>query len=453
MDKVILDNVALTLIGFAAIIVVLFFLIAKMRWHVFIALLVPIVAFAFIPGVDRAAFIEAFNTGFGSTVQEIAVVIVLGTLIAELLKRSGGVERITASMIRLVGRSRMPLALTLSGFIVGLAIFSDVGYVILNPLVHGAAISSGTSMGVMATGLVGAMQTTHALVPPTPGPLAAAAVLNADIGTIIVAGSAVTFVASFAGWGYAMIIGKRMESPPSEEFLGESFEEKGERLPPLSLSYAPILVPLVLIAGGSVADLVLTEGTLAHQLLTFVGWPVFSLGVGVIIAYILSIQMTGKKDSADRRDAWVEEALRGSAMIIMVTGLGGSLSEILRGTPAVDVIADGVAGAGVPSIFLPFVLGVVGNMITGSTTVGVITAASITEPLLGQFNLSPEAAMLAAGAGAIIIKYVNSSYFWVCTSLSRMPLRSALVCYGGVTLVNGVVTMAGVTVLWATGIL
>ena len=140
-------------------------------------------------------------------------------------------------------------------------------------------------------------------------------------------------------------------------------------------------------------------------------------------------------------------------MIIMVTGLGGSLSEILKGTPAVDVIADGVASTGLPIIFLPFVLGIVGNIITGSTTVGVITAASITAPLLGQVDLSPEAAMLAAAAGSIIIKYVNSSYFWVCTSLSRMPLRSAMICYGGVTLVNGVVAMLGVLALWGTGVI
>lgn len=452
-NPVILESVPLTLIGFGAVIVVLFFLIAKYKWHVFIALLLPIVAFAFIPGVDRVAFVEAFNTGFGSTIEEIAVVIVLGSLIAELLKRSGGVERITSSMINLVGRKRMPLALTFAGFIIGIAIFSDVGYVILNPLVHGAAISGGTSMGVMATGLVGAMQTTHAMVPPTPGPLAAVALLEADIGTVILLGSAVTLVASIAGWGYAMLVGSRVTSPPSTEFLGESFEEKGQRLPPLGLSYAPILIPLVLIAGGSVADLTMSEGSVPHDIITFIGWPVFALGIGVVISYILSIRMTGKQDSGDRRDKWVEEALRMSAMIIMVTGLGGSLSEILQGTPAVDAIATTVTDTGLPVIVLPFVLGIIGNIITGSTTVGVITAASITAPLLGQVGLSPEAAMLAAASGSVIIKYVNSSYFWVCTSLSRMPLRSALICYGGVTLVNGVVSMAGVTTLWALGVI
>jgi GntP family gluconate:H+ symporter len=139
-------------------------------------------------------------------------------------------------------------------------------------------------------------------------------------------------------------------------------------------------------------------------------------------------------------------------MIIMVTGLGGALSGILRQTPAVDAIAASVAATGLPSIFLPFALGVVGNMVTGSTTVGVITAASVTEPMLATLALRPEAAMLAGAAGSMIIKYPNSSYFWVCTSLSRMPLNAAMISYGGVTFIGGVVSMACVYALWALGL-
>src|SRR5690606_1165207 len=153
---------------------------------------------AALPGIDRKAFIEAFERGFGSTVQSIAAVIVLGSLLAEGLKHTGGIERITLSMIRWVGRHRMPLALTFSGFVISIPIFSDVGYVILNPLVHAAALQTGTSMTTMATGLVGAMQMTHAMVPPTPGPLAAVALVGADIGRVILLGSLVSFVASIA---------------------------------------------------------------------------------------------------------------------------------------------------------------------------------------------------------------------------------------------------------------
>lgn len=445
------DSALVALAGLVAVVALLFLLITRWKWHVFLALLVPVVLFALIPGIDRRTFIDAFEQGFGSTVQSIAVVIVLGSVLAEALKHTGGIERITASMIRWVGEARMPLALTLSGFVIGLAIFSDVGYVILNPLVHSAAVGSGLNMSVMATGLVGAMQLTHAMVPPTPGPLAAVALVEADIGSVILYGGVATLAGSLAGWAYARAAGPYIESPPSSEFVGRSFIEQGREaeLPTAWRAYAPILVPLALIAGQSVAAFALPEEHLVNRAMLYLGWPVVALGIGILIAY----GNTRPDQAGARTGAWIEEALRGSAMIIMVTGLGGALSRILRATPAVDAIAEAVAATGLPPIFLPFALGVAGNLITGSTTVGVITAASVAAPMMDTLGLSPEATMLAGAAGSIIIKYVNSSYFWVCTSLSRMPLKSALLSYGGVTFVNGVTAMAVVYVLWAAGLI
>lgn len=443
------ENVLVALAGLLAVVALLFLLITRFRWHVFLALLVPILLFAAVPGLDRNAFIEAFEVGFGRTIQSIAVVIVLGSILAEALKHTGGVERITGTMIRWVGERRMPLALTLSGFVIGIAIFSDVGYVILNPLVHSAALKTGVNMSVMSTGLVGAMQLTHAMVPPTPGPLAAVALVGADIGTVILFGGIATLVGALAGWVFALVVGPRVHSPPSEEFVGQSFVEQGREheLPSTAWAYAPILIPLLLIAGQSLARFALPEEHLVNAVMLYLGWPVVALGIGVLLAY----RNTRREQATDRTGKWVEDALRTSAMIIMVTGLGGSLSQILRGTPAVDAIANGVAATGLPAIFLPFVLGIVGNMITGSTTVGVITAAAIAAPMMDTMGLSPEATMLAGAAGSIIVKYVNSSYFWVCTSLSRMELRAALISYGGVTLVNGVVAMACVYAMWMVG--
>jgi len=449
MQTGITDSVLIAIAGLFGVVALLFLAITKLRWHVFLALLVPILLFAMVPGIDRKAFIAAFEQGFGRTIQSIAVVIVLGSLLAEALKHTGGIERITVSMIRLVGQRRMPLALTLSGFIIGIAIFSDVGYVILNPLVHSAALGTGLNMSVMSTGLVGAMQLTHAMVPPTPGPLAAVALVNADIGKVIFFGLIATLIASLAGWLFALLAGPHIPSEPSPEFTGQSFIEQGREheLPTTWQAYAPILIPLALIAGQGVTSFALPEEHIVNRAMLFLGWPVVALGIGILFAF----RNTNRDQGKQRTDDWVESALRTSAMIIMVTGLGGSLSQILRGTPAVDAIANAMAATGLPAIFLPFVLGVVGNMITGSTTVGVITAASIAAPMMGTLGLSPEATMLAGASGSIIIKYVNSSYFWVCTSLSRMPLRSALLSYGGVTLVNGIVAMAAVYVFWAIG--
>jgi GntP family gluconate:H+ symporter len=182
----------------------------------------------------------------------------------------------------------------------------------------------------------------------------------------------------------------------------------------------------------------------------YLGWPVVALSVGVWLAYR---NIKSQDDREKARDAWVESALKTSAMILVVTGLGGSLSAILRGTPAVDFIAVFFSEYGLPAILLPFVIGIIGNMITGSTTVGVITAASLVAPMLGSLSLSPEAAMLAGASGSVIIKYVNSSYFWVCTSLSKLSVTDAVFSYGGATLVGGLVSFATVCVLWGTGLI
>jgi GntP family gluconate:H+ symporter len=442
----------LTLVGFIAVIILLLFLIAKWRWHVFLALLIPIIVFGILPGIQRNNFIKAFEAGFGQTLGKIGVVIVLGSIIAEALKHTGAIQVITRSMVRLVGARRMPLALTLAGFILGIAIFSDVAFVILNPLVHSAAKAMGVSISLMSTGLVGAMQLTHAIVPPTPGPLAAAALLGADIGKVIIFGSIACLVGALAGWVWGQYVaGPRVKTPPSDEFAGKTFldEENGDKFPGTLSSYAPIAIPILLISSQSVAKLFLEEGSVLLDVLSYIGWPVVALSIGVWLAFR---NIKSKEDRAKAKDRWVEDGLRVSAMILVVTGLGGSLSAILKGTPAVTTIAEFFVENGLPSIILPFVIGIVGNMITGSTTVGVITAASLVAPMLQTLNLSPEAAMLSGASGSVIIKYVNSSYFWVCTSLTKLKVSDAILSYGGVTFVGGVFSFLAVCVMWAMGL-
>ncbi len=444
-------SAAVSLLGFGVLIFLLLFLIAKWKWHVFFALLIPIMLFGILPGIQQNNFIEAFESGFGTTLGSIGVVIVLGSIIAEALKHTGGIQVITRSMVNLVGSARMPLALTLTGFIIGIAIFSDVAYVILNPLVHFAARTMNVGIAAMSTGLVGALQLTHAIVPPTPGPLAAAALVGADIGKTIIYGGIACLFGSLACWAWGKFVcGPRVKTPASDEFGSvESSLEGGENLPSTLSSYTPIVIPIVLIASQSVVSLVYEDGHILRTVFAYLGWPVVALSIGVWLAY-RNIRSTEQREQS--RDAWVEAALKTSAMILVVTGLGGSLSAILRGTPAVDYIAALFTDFGLPAILLPFTIGIIGNMITGSTTVGVITAASLSAPMLGNLGLSPEAAMLAGASGSVIIKYVNSSYFWVCTSLSRLSVPDAVFSYGGATLVGGIVSFLVVCLFWITGL-
>ena len=448
-------SAAISLLGFSAVIFLLLFLIAKWKWHVFFALLIPILLFGVLPGIQQNNFIDAFENGFGNTLGSIGVVIVLGSIIAEALKHTGAIQVITRSMVNLVGSQRMPLALTLTGFVIGVAIFSDVAYVILNPLVHSAARTMGVSIAVMSTGLVGALQLTHAIVPPTPGPLAAAALVGADIGKTIIYGSITCLFGSLACWAWGTLFaGPRIKTPPSNEFEGITIDDLDSdgpsELPSTLSSYMPIVIPIILIGTQSVVTLTFPEDHILRTIFLYLGWPVMALSVGVWLAYR---NIKSQDDREKARDAWVEAALKTSAMILVVTGLGGSLSAILRGTPAVDFIAMFFSEYGLPAILLPFVIGIIGNMITGSTTVGVITAASLVAPMLGSLGLSPEAAMLAGASGSVIIKYVNSSYFWVCTSLSKLSVTDAVFSYGGATFVGGLVSFATVCALWGTGLI
>ena len=446
---------AISLAGFAVVIFLLLFLIAKWKWHVFFALLIPIMIFGILPGVQQNNFIDAFENGFGNTLGSIGVVIVLGSIIAEALKHTGAIQVITKSMVNLVGTHRMPLALTLTGFIIGVAIFSDVAYVILNPLVHSASKTMNVGIAVMSTGLVGALQLTHAIVPPTPGPLAAAAIVGADIGRTIIFGGIACLFGSLACWAWGVYVaGPRIKTMASDEFDGVSIEDLDEdgpsELPSTLSSYTPIVIPIILIGAQSIVSLILPEGHILRTVFLYLGWPVVALSIGVWLAY-RNIKNDDDKEKA--KDAWIEAALKTSAMILVVTGLGGSLSAILRGTPAVDFIAMLFTDYGLPTILLPFVIGIIGNMITGSTTVGVITAASLVAPMLGSLSLSPEAAMLSGASGSVIIKYVNSSYFWVCTSLSKLSVPDAVFSYGGATLVGGIVSFLTVCLMWSVGLI
>jgi len=339
----------------------------------------------------------------------------------------------------------------MSGFILGIAIFSDVAYVMLNPLVDSVAEALGVRIGVVSIGLVGSLQLTHAVVPPTPGPLAAAALVGADIGKTIIFGSIACGIGSIACWIWGQyIIGPRIQTLPSKEFISKSLLEDNDsgKYPGIFNSYIPIIFPLILISAQSFGKIFLSEGNSLRTTLVYLGWPVVALSIGVWLAFR---NIKSKEDKKIAKNQWVENGLRTSAMILVVTGLGGALSAILKGTPAVNFITDIFSNYGLPSIFLPFIIGIIGNMITGSTTVGVITAASLVAPMLNNLNLSPEAAMLAGASGSVIIKYVNSSYFWICTSLTKMNLSDAILGYGGATLVGGIFTFAAVDIFYYYG--
>ena len=345
----------------------------------------------------------------------------------------------------------MPLALTLSGFVIGIAIFSDVGYVILNPLVHSAALTTGTNMSVMATGLVGAMQLTHALVPPTPGPLAAVALGGADLGKVIVLGVLVTLIGAIAGWIYALLVGPHVESPPSKEFVGQSFVEQGREseLPSTAWAYAPILVPLGLIAGQSVAGFMLPETHLVNRIMLYLGWPVVALDGGNSFGL-------PEHEAGARRRTHLNLGRRSTANIGH-DHRGDRTGRLVESDPACDTRGGYVCRIhGRDRIAVDFSTVLRGDYRQHDHGIhhgrGHYRGRNRRSDDADS-RFEPGSHHAGRGLRSIIVKYVNSSYFWVCTSLSRIPLKGALISFGGVTLVNGITAMAAVYVLWVFGVI
>jgi len=399
--------------------------IARLRLHPFLALLVAAIGYGALSGMPLPKVAGAIGEGFGKTIGSIGIVIIAGMIIGTFLERSGGALVLAERVLRITGREKVPLAMSIIGYIVSIPVFCDSGFVILQPLNKALSKRIGISLAGPAIALSLGLLATHSLVPPTPGPVGAAGILGADLGRVILLGLPVALVAMIAGWFFATRVASRISIDPMPE--GPGMEAAGEgSAPPAWLAAAPIVLPLLLIVGKSIAEL--KSGPLGEAWFRdgarFAGEPVIALLAGVAIAIFLPRRFSWARLS----DAgWVGQAIAGSAMIIIVTGAGGSFGKVLQESGLAKDIGTALSDAHL-GVWLPFVIAAAIKTAQGSTTVAMITAASLVEPLLGPLGLESEMgraiACAAIGSGAMIASHANDSFFWVVTQLSRMDVRT-----------------------------
>jgi GntP family gluconate:H+ symporter len=302
----------------------------------------------------------------------------------------------------------------------------------------------------MAIALSTGLYATHTLVPPTPGPIAAAANLKADLGLVILYGMVVAVCAAFAGYIYAVTAGRGLET---EDFEEPSFEELKARygnLPSPSKAFAPIVVPLVLIGASSLVNYptvleTVGKGSALHTAVSFAGNPVIALFVGMILCFFLVPKIT-----EDVTSNWIGAGIKDGATIIMITAAGGSLGAIISAIKVGDYIGVTLAQYQL-GIFLPFIISAALKTAQGSSTVALITTSTIVYPLLGSLGLDSTMgavlATLAIGSGAMVVSHANDSYFWVVTQFSNMKVSTAYKAQTAATLIEGVVGAAAVWVL------
>lgn len=415
---------------------------AKFKLHPFLALLLATLAMGFLGGLDANAVLENTVTGFGDTLRSIGIVIACGTIIGTFLERSGASRTMASSVLRIVGQKNSPLAVSITGFIVSVPVFCDSGFVILSSLNKALSRKTGLSVAVLAVALSTGLYATHVFVPPTPGPLAAAATIGADVGLVIILGLLVSIAAAAAGLLWAKYYCKRFQILPKGP---SQTEPQSMKNPGAARSFAPLAVPVLLIALRSIAQYPtapLGKGA-AYALIAFVGHPVTALMIGVFIAFAL-------KGTKSEHFEWVALGLKNAGAIILITGAGGALGNVLRATDIGGVMGQIISRWHL-SIFLPFLIAAALKSAQGSSTVAIITTAALIAPLLDPMGLTGPAAkalvVLAIGAGSMTVSHLNDSYFWVVSQFSDMDAATALRCHTLATLVQGLTGIATIALL------
>jgi len=409
------------------LICVAFIVVSTTRFHLhpFLALLLAALAFGVFSGMPLNQIVDSINTGFGNTLGNIGLVIILGVIIGAFLEHSGGAYALADKILRIIGTSRVSGAMAIIGYVVSIPVFADSGFVILSPL--NKALTKRVKMSLAGTAIALALGliASHTMVPPTPGPIAAAGILEADLGLVIFWG----FIASSIGLIPAIIFATRYASKtfidPNPDLTEAEIQSKMATSPGVVKSILPILIPIILIVMKSFNNYltVFGEGRISDTI-NFIGTPVIALMIGLVFALFLPKKLERSMLSID---GWTGKALREAAIILMITGAGGVFGKILQNSPLSDEIGN-ILGTNSFGLWLPFLIAAALKTAQGSSTVAMITSASIIAPMMIPLGITSELsvalAVLSIGAGSAVVSHANDSFFWIVTQMSGMNVST-----------------------------
>ncbi|QNL97824.1 GntP family permease [Treponema sp. Marseille-Q4132] len=421
--------------------------ISKLKIHPFIVMTVIAIAVGLLCGMNTEDVINKVKAGFGNILASIGIVILAGTIIGTILEKTGAALTMANTILKLVGKERSVLTMGLTGYVTGIPVFCDSGFVILSPISRALAAQSNKSLAVMATALSAGLYATHCLVPPTPGPIAMAGTLSANLGLVIGIGLLISLPATFMGILYANKVAGKIDIPANPEYTVEELVEKYGKLPGALHSFAPILVPIILIALKSIGDFPSHPfGTGAVKTFcSFIGNPVVALLLGIALATTL-IPKSEKKNTL----SWVTDGVTNSAGILAITGAGGAFGEILKSLPLADALSSTLLQMNV-GVFLPFIIAAILKSAMGASTVAMILTSAMVAPLMPALGFTSEIGkvlvIMAIGAGSMTVSHANDSYFWVVSQFSDMNTQQAYKCQTGVTLVQGITTIVVVFIV------
>ncbi|WP_336249457.1 GntP family permease [Stomatohabitans albus] len=444
-------------LGIATIVV----LVLRTRLDAFVALLIASVLTGLIAGFSPGETISSMTTGFGNTLGSVGIVIGLGVGIGKILELSGAADIIAQAFLKLFGKGREEWAMGSTGAVVSIPVFCDSGYIILNPLARSLARRRTYGYVAVSLAMGCGMTLTHHMVPPTPGPLAVAGIVGADMGAVIAAGLVFTVLLLPVVVTYAKWIGPKLENQISHEThdavfgadddaasvdptreMGIGPNGEGPKQFGVGMAFIPLILPLALIVANTVAtaidkssqgaltpDAEYTASTWAAAL-AFIGHPVVALIIGLVLAVYWLLP---RWVPATRVQGWLADAAASAGLILLITGAGGGLGQVLRDSGVGDELAQTIAAMPLPAYMVPFLIATLVRLAQGSGTVAMITAASVSAPLVASLGISPLLVALGCSAGSMCCSYYNDSYFWVVTRFTGLEGTAALKGWSGIT--------------------
>jgi GntP family gluconate:H+ symporter len=452
------------IIVFIIAIIAMIFAISRLKIHPFLAIMVISLLFGLIAGIPLVNVTGADGTvvqgianvigaGFSGTFTSIGIVIILGALVGTVLEATGAAFKLADMVIKVVGPKHPVLAVQIMGWVVSIPVFCDSGFVILDPIRKALVKRTRVSSVAMTVALSTGLYASHVFIPPTPGPIAAANTLGVGNNLLLVMGLGVlvSIPALIGAILFSRFIGKSVKSTEDIDIDGaaKTYEEIVAgygKLPNGAISLAPIIVPILLMALGSIASMAKWTGFL-FQICSFLGTPIMALGVGVLFA-VWQLAMVNK---LDKFYEITNETLKVTGPILFITAAGGVLGRVIASTDIVRFITANAKTLATIGIFFPFLLSAILKTAQGSSTVALTTTAGIVAPLLGVLGLeSPARAALtviAIGAGAMTVSHANDSYFWVVTNFGGMTPEQGYKTQTAATLIEGICGMAGVFIL------
>mgnify|MGYP000930420492 FL=1 len=436
----------------------LLFMVLRLKISAFISLLVTAIYVGIAAGMPLREVLKAIEEGMAGTLGFVATVVGLGAIFGQILESSGGAQSLAHHLIRSFGIKRAPWAMTLTGFLVAIPVFFDVGFIILVPIVYALSRDSKRSLLYYAIPLLAGLAVTHSFIPPTPGPVAVADILNAQLGWVILMGTLLGIpVAIIAGPLFGRYIAKKIHLDPPPETEGSGVEVDRQELPSFRIILAMIFIPLLLILLNTVTTLSVAKGwvrqSLATDLLEFVGHPFSAL----IIATLAALYFLGIRRGMQRAQLLElsTRALGPAGIIILITGAGGVLKQMMTASGMGEAIASSMAGSAMPPILLAWLLAAAVRVTQGSATVAMITAAGLIAPVITHLQLSdPQRALvvIAISSGATLLSHVNDSGFWLVGKYLGMNERQTLQSWTvmeSLIAVSGLLLTLGANLLFA----